>query len=205
MRRLLYLVSCALVTFTANAQLKNVTNADDIAKIKSANEKVTSFTSSFSQTKKMAFIDGLTKSEGDFYYTNSGKLAMKYASGDAIVINDGDVSLGMNGKKRKLKSSNRHVEGLVNALFSAVSGDVMKLDGTLEKVNKAKDAITFVVNVNFTVGKSKVKKLELVYATSDLTVSQIKMIEADESYTLYEIPSKKINVSIDNKVFAHTK
>lgn len=188
-----------------NAQLKNASDVAEIGKIKEANAKVNSFTSSFVQTKKVAFIDGLTKSDGDFYYTNDGKLAMKYASGEQVVVNGGDVSLGMKGKIRKLKSTNHHVEGLVNALFSAVSGDVEKLDGVLEKTDKTKDAIVFVVKADFTVGKSKVKKLELAYNTSDLTIKHIKMIEADESYTLYEIPSKKINVTIDEAIFAHPK
>ena len=205
MKKFICAIVSLVVSLSAVAQLKNATGNDAIEKVRVANEKVSSIKSKFTQTKKMAFIEQASTSDGDFAYTKDSKLAMIYTNGEVVVVNGGDVTLGKKNKTRNLRRTNKHVEGLVNTLFSAVSGNLSNLDGTLEKTDKSNGAIVFTVAVEFTVGKSKVSKLELKYNASDCIINTIKMIESDGSYTLYELSSKKINEKIDDSVYVVKK
>lgn len=190
----------------ASAQLKNADGNAAIAKIKTANEKVTTISCKFNRTIKQAMIDKATESSGDFNYTRATKLSMKYTTTDeSVVINEGEVALGKKGKTRNMKSTSKHAEPLVNTLLGCVSGDLSKLDGTLESVKEAGGVTTILVDVdNFRVGQSRVTKVEIKYG-SNLIIQSIKMIESDGSYTLYELQSVATNKAISESVYAIAK
>ncbi len=200
----LSLIAVAAFTLSANAELKNA-NSDLLSKVKTANESVKTISCTFTQTKKMAFIEKATKKEGDFNYTKPSMLSMKYTDTEAVIINDNNVTLGMNGKVRNVKAKNKHVEALAATLLSCMSGDVAELDGTLTSAEQKSDYILFKIDVDFSVGKGAISKLELKYEKSDMTLKSLNMIEDDGSYTLYELQSKKLNTTIDESVYTLKK
>ena len=53
------------------------------------------------------------------------------------------------------------------------------------------------------VGRNTVSSVELAYDKKDLSLASLKLIEADGSYTLYELKGKTFNKTIDAKVFKH--
>ncbi|MCQ2229754.1 MAG: outer-membrane lipoprotein carrier protein LolA [Bacteroidales bacterium] len=206
MKRFIYTSALVALSFTcATAQLKNAEGNSVISKIKAANEKVNTISCKFDRTIKQAMLDQPAKSDGDFNYTKSRKLSMKYTSGEQVVVNENEVLIGKKGKTRNLKASNKHVESLVNTLLGCVSGNVNSLEGTLESVKETGGKTLITVDVdNFKVGQSKVTKVELEYG-SDLIIQSIKMIEADGSYTFYELQTKSLNKQIDESVYVVKK
>lgn len=202
MKKFFYSAVALLLSVTyAGAQLKNSNGNATLAKIKTANEKVTTMSCSFTRTIKQSMLDQSAKADGNFNYTKDNKLSMVYTNGEMVVINNNEVAIGKKGKVRHLKAKSKHAEPLVNTLLGCVSGNLDKLDGTLESVIESKGVSTVIITVdNFKVGQSKFSKVELNYG-ADLTIQSIKMTEADGSYTLYELQSKTLNKSIDDKVY----
>lgn len=204
MKKTFLAAAALLLTFTVNAELKNA-KSDLIGKVHTANEKVSSFSCKFSQTKKMAFVEQPTKKEGEFVFSKPDKLSMRYTDGEALIISDNKVTMGRNGKVRKMKTKNKHVEALAATLLACLDGDITKLDGTLTKAEQKGKDILFCIDVSFAVGKGQISKLELVYDSKDLTIKSINMIEADGSNTLYQLQNKTMNQKIDEKVFVLKK
>lgn len=198
-------IAFTFLSFAAEAQLKNVTNKDIVAKIKNANEKVENISCKFKQTKEIAMINNPVVSNGDFYFTKPNQLALKYTDGEVMIINKENVTIGKKGKARNVKSKNKQVEALASTLLACMSGDVMKLNGSVEKMNDGAKEITFKVKVDFTVGKGQISNLELAYDKKDMTLKSMKMIEADGSFTLYELQSKALNKAIDSNVYEYNK
>ncbi len=206
MKKIVFSVILMMSLTCASAQLKNADGNATIAKIKTANEKVSTISCKFNRTIKQAMINKATESKGDFNYTRANKLSMKYTTSDElVVINDNDVAIGKNGKTRTLRSTGKHAEPLVNTLLGCVSGNLNKLDGKLESVKESNGATTVLVDVdNFRVGQSRVTKVEIKY-DSNLLIQSIKMIESDGSYTLYELQSVTTNKAIAESVYAISK
>lgn len=206
MKKVIYTAIALMLSLTsATAQLKNADGNAIIAKIKSANEKVNTISCKFNRTIKQAMLDQPAKSDGDFNYTKNNKLSMRYASGELVVVNNNEVSIGKKGKIRNLKASNKHVDSLVETLLGCVSGNLNEMDGKLESATESKGVTTVVIDVdNFKVGQSKITKVELKYG-SDYVINSISMIESDGSYTLYELQTKTVNKPIDDAVYVVAK
>ncbi len=205
MKKIFLTAAIAIMTICANAELKNASGNALINEVKTANEAVKSISCKFTQTKNMAFISSPTTKEGNFNYTKPDKLSMKYADGEAVIINEGNVTLGMNGKVRNVKAQNKRVESLASTLLSCMSGKIAELDGTLTSAEKKGNYVTFKIKVEFTVGKGDITDLELQYDVKDKTLKTMKMIEADGSYTLYELQTKTLNSKISDDVYTLKK
>lgn len=205
MKRILTIAAVALCSISAMAQLKNASDAS-LKEIAKANEKVNTIQCDFSRTQKMEFMTTPATSNGKFCYTKSDKLSMAYTDGELFVINGETVSLGTkDGKNRNLKATNKHVEDLASTLLACLSGNVSSLEGTLKKTDNGTKQITYIIDVNYKMGRSKVKSLELKYDKSDYTLSSLKLIEEDGSYTTYELKTKTINKDIPEETYTSKK
>ena len=202
MKKIFVTVIAILAAMTSiDAQLKNA-NSAELSTIKSANEKVQSIQCKFKRTQKMAYLDKDVVSEGDFFYTKSNKLSMKYSDGEKMIINGDRVAVGKDGKVRNMRAKNHHVEDLSATLLLCLSGNLNELDGTLKSVKKGAKEYDVNIDVDFKMGRNKIKGLELKYDAKDLTLNSLKMIEDDGSYTFYELQKKTLNQSIDEKNYA---
>lgn len=193
--------------FVANAQLKGVTSFNEaiVKNLKNGNASVTSITSKFTETQKLSFMNSATEKKGDFYFVKPDQLSMLYTNDEVMIINKENVTIGKKGKVRNVKSKNKQVEALAQTLLSCMSGDVTSLNGTLESAKQDAKEVTLKVNVNFTVGKSMISKLELKYDKSDMTFKSLKMIQSDGSYQLYELQGKAKNKEVKQSVFTYSK
>lgn len=199
-------LAVALVIPTlAVAQLKNASGNADLAKVREANKKVTTIQCPFTRTTKVAALKDATKSDGNFYFENPSNLAMKYADGEVFVVTADNVSLSIGGKTRTLRAGNRHVEDLAETLLSCVKGDVNSIDGTLKSAKTQGGNIVFNISTDMKVGRNSIEVIELAYAKKDMTLSTLKLVEKDGSYTLYQLNDKTLNKSIDAKTFEHAK
>jgi outer membrane lipoprotein-sorting protein len=150
-------------------------------------------------------MNSATEKKGDFYFVKPDQLSMLYTNDEVMIINKENVTIGKKGKVRNVKSKNKQVEALAQTLLSCMSGDVTSLNGTLESAKQDAKEVTLKVNVNFTVGKSMISKLELKYDKSDMTFKSLKMIQSDGSYQLYELQGKAKNKEVKQSVFTYSK
>lgn len=205
MKKLIFATALLLsIAIQAYSQLQNATD-NTIAKVKSANANITTISSNFKRTSKMAFIDQAVEVDGKFYYTKPQQLSMLYSNSEVFIINGDNVTVGKKGKPRNVKAKNKQVEALASTLLSCMAGDVATLNGTLTSTDKSSKYITYKVKVDFQVGKGSITELELKYDASDMTFRSLNLIEADGSYTLYELQTKTLNQSIDSSVYETKK
>ncbi len=209
MKKLGFIAIAAALLFPTLAhadELKNASKNADVTKVSEANKKISTIQCPFSRTTKVAVIKDAPKpEEGNFYFQTPNNLAMKYTSGEIFIVTEDNVSLTIGGKARTLRSGNHHVEELSNTLLACIKGDLKSIDGTLKSSKVKGNDIIFVIETEMKVGRNSVTSIELAYNKTDYTLTSLKLIEKDGSYTLYELGTKTLNKSIDAKTFEHAK
>ncbi len=202
---LIAIAAALLIPTFANAQLQKASGNADVTKVQEANKKVTTIQCPFTRTTKVAAIKDATTSEGTFYFENPSNLAMKYSDGEMFVVTTDNVSLTVGGKARTLRAGNHHVEELAGTLLSCVKGDLSSINGTLKSTKTQGNNIIFNIASEMKVGRNEISTIELSYNKKDLTLTSLKLVEKDGSYTLYTLKDKTLNKSIDAKNFEHAK
>ncbi len=201
---LIALVASAFAPSLSSAQLKNADSNTDIPKIEEANKKISALQCPFQRTTKLAVVTDATKVDGTFYFQSSSNLSMKYDNGESFVVTEDKVSMTIGGKSRTLRAGNRNVEDLSETLLDCVQGKISSIDGTLKSAKTSGKNIVFTISTDMKVGRNKIKTIELAYDKSDYTLNSLNLIEADGSYTLYELKTKTLNGNISSSVFTHS-
>ena len=202
---LLAIAAALLVPIASTAQLENAKGNADVAKVLEANKGVTTIQCPFTRTNKVAALATSKKSDGKFYFSTPDNLAMKYADGEIFVVTADNVSLSVGGKARTLRAGNHHVEDLSETLLACVKGDLNAIEGKLSSSKTQSAGLVFNIATDLKVGRNSITGLELIYSKKDMTLTSLKMIEKDGSYTLYQLGEKTLNKSIDAKTFEHVK
>lgn len=200
---ILTLLGCIAV----NAQSISEADAATLKKIKQANEKHTSITSSFKQTKHMPILGEKISSNGLFYYNKPEQLMMTYEDpkGDLMLISNDKMTLVSSGKRREASTkSNAKMRGMKNILASLIQGDIMQIEA--DKISSKETPKHIVVTADISKSnKSKINKVVASYDKTDLTIAVIRTEDPDGTYTEYELVGKQLNQPIDQKVFTAPK
>ncbi len=186
-----------------NAQTVSNADAATLSKIKQANEKIITITSSFNQTKNMPVLGEKILSKGSFCYNKPEQLVMKYEDpkGDLMLFNDNKAIMVAAGKKREVSTkSNAKMRGMKNILASFIQGDMMQLEAN--KITCQETAKYIVVTAEMSKGnKNNISKVIASYDKSDLTISVIRTEDTDGTSIEYELAGKQLNSPIDQSVF----
>ena len=194
-------------SITINAQTVNDADATTLSKIKQANEKHTSITSTFNQTKHMPILGEKILSKGSFYYSKPEQLAMVYEDpkGDLLLINNDKMVMVTSGKRREASTkSNAKTRGMKNILASFIQGDVMLVEADKITCKETPKHIVVTAEIGKS-NKSKIDKVVASYDKSDYTIAVIRTEDPDGTYTEYELVSKQLNTPVDQKVFNTSK
>ncbi|MDR2027722.1 MAG: outer membrane lipoprotein carrier protein LolA [Prevotellaceae bacterium] len=174
-----------------------------IEKIRQANVNCTSITSDFTQIKHLSFMNEDVISSGKFFYRKSDRLLMQYGqpAGDLMLINKDHLVMITNGKysKASAKISSR-ARTMKNILSSCLQGDASLIDGVTLTSEETADSYVVTAKLKKKT-KSGVNKVVLNYDKSDMTLSVLRMEEADGSYTVYTLVNKVLNQPIGDGVF----
>ncbi len=159
----------------------------------------------FVQTKKVKGVKSIITSQGEFFYDNSGLMALVYnePEGDKVIIN---------GEKFKVVTSGRVIEGaseenpmmeqICNMLQASMSGDVAKLGrGWQMRVADHHTQYEVVLQPLDRRTKKYIESLVMVFRKSDMTLDELRMNDSSDGYTLYEFQNKRTNVVIDPTKF----
>ena len=207
MKKLSIFILALLGGIAVNAQ--NVSDADaaTLKKIKQANEKHTSITSSFKQTKHMPILGENVLSNGAFYYNKPEQLAMIYEDpkGDVLLISNDKMTMVASGKRREASTkSNAKMRGMKNILASLIEGNVTQIEADKITVEEKGSLVIVTANISKN-NKSSISKAIASYDKSDLTISIIRTEEPDGTHITYELVGKQLSKPIDQSVFSAPK
>ncbi|MDR2466554.1 MAG: outer membrane lipoprotein carrier protein LolA [Prevotellaceae bacterium] len=175
-------------------------NADSliIEKIRQANAQYTALTSNFKQIKHLPYLKEKVVSTGKFFYAKPDRLAMKYLepAGDMMLINGDKFFMSAAGKISKTTAkANAKMRKMKSILSACLQGDVKQMEYAAITCEEHPDRYSVAVELDDK-GKGKggtVRKVTVDYDRSDFTPSNLKIEEADGTYSLYELSSKEFN------------
>lgn len=183
----------------------NVTCAQVADSFESRIESVSALNKSiqcdFVQTKKVKNIKGEIVSNGEFYYDNSGMMALIYSQpqGDRVLINGETFTVVTAGKKIEGKAGdNPMMMQICNMLQACMSGDVTKL-GRGWQMNIEENELRYSVTLQPSDRRTRkyIESLLMRFDKQDMTLSELRMNETSGGYTNYTFTNKEINGDID--------
>ncbi len=198
MKKLIHII--ALLFFAAQTQAGDFNSR--LAKASSQNKTIVA---KFEQTKKVVGIKAEVKSQGDFYYENSGRMAMLYSNpaGDKIIMNGEIFHIVTGGKTIKSDVNSNPMMAQISYMMQAsMSGDVEKLGKGWELSVTEKDSV-FVVSVKPTERSIKkyVSSMTMIFCNKTMTLDELRIDETSGGYTSYKFVSKQINKYIEPSKF----
>ncbi len=155
----------------------------------------------FVQTKKVKGVKNIITSRGEFFYDNSGLMALVYSEpeGDKVVFNGEKFKVVTSGKVIEGASEeNPMMEQICNMLQASMSGDVAKLGrGWQMRVADHPTQYEVVLQPLDRRTKKYIESLVMVFRKSDMTLDELRMNDSSDGYTLYEFQNKRTNGIID--------
>jgi outer membrane lipoprotein-sorting protein len=203
MKHIFTLLFVTMACLAAGAQVLSDADRQTVQKIKEANNAYTTITSSFKQTRHLVMLGENTVSGGLFYYRKPEQLTMKYTQpeGDLLSINGNQFVLIAAGKEKKISSKNAKMIGMKTILSACLQGDVEQMGAEEITCSEQAKYTVIVADINEKLNKSGISRVIVSYDKADHSIASIQTIEADGSYTLYELIDKKFNQPIEEQIF----
>lgn len=205
-------ISILLVVFVAYchgifAQEKSMT-ASEVKNFKETTvaeaKKIKTLTTDFTQYKHMSFLDKDIVSDGKMSLKTPGKLLWQYDTPFvySIVFKDNKVFINDQGKKNKVDLGNNKKFEKINALImGSVSGNMF--DETAFVITYFKDNNRDIAKLQPKIKEVNkyIKEIVLYFNNNQSTVSEVKLIEPSNDYTLIVFKNKKINTALNDAIF----
>lgn len=185
----------------AGAQVVGSKDMPVVEKILAGNKGYTSMTADFKQTQHLPFVDDVIASEGKCYYKKPEQMAMVFTDpeGDMMLVDGNRFVLVSAGSRQEVSAaSNPRMQGMKQVLNSCMAGDVQNMGA--KKITCEETPALYLVKAELAEGNI-FEKVEVGYDKKDLSLTLLKTIESDGSYTQYELGRKAFNKAIDAQVF----
>ena len=175
------------------------------SRISAASGQNRTIVSRFTMVRGVAGIKKQVESCGDFYYDNSGDMAMIYDTpkGDRVVMNGDDFTIVVGGKTISSSSSSNPMMAQISYMMQAsMSGDVAKLGRGWElKIEKGESQyIVSIVPIERRI-KRYISAMTMLFDQRTMTLDSLRIDESRGGFTSYSFTSKELNVEIDSKFF----
>lgn len=204
MKKSIFTVLIALTSFTSVAQ-NNDAKENFLKRLEESSKSNQTIICQFTQTKKIKNIKNTIDSRGDFFYDNSGLMALIYSDpkGDKVVMKKESFFIVASGKKMKSDAaSNPMIAQISNMMRACMSGAVSDL-GRGWHTEFSADAKGYQVKLLPT--DRRVRKflngMTMLFDASSLTLNTLRIDETSGGYTEYQFLEKQINTKFDNSVF----
>lgn len=186
------------------AQTSNV-EQEFKAKLESVSSKNSTISCNFTQTKKVKNIKHLVESYGQFFYDNSGLMALIYAKpkGDKVVMSGKEFTVVANGKKFTSDASSNPMMAQISYMMQAcMSGNVGQLGrGWGMSVEKNEGDYRVVLTPTDRRVKKYISGMVMLFDKANITLNQLRIEESAGGYTEYRFVDKKLNQKIDSSYF----
>lgn len=174
------------------------------ALLKSASVKMSTITADFDQIKFLSFMEEEIKSSGTFYFLKPNKVRWEYLHPSAyyLILNENKIITFMNGKKSIIDASKNKTFSEINKIMlGSINGEIANHPDFESKLFE--DATSFRLNLKL---KSKalrdvMNEIIIWFDKKDMSVSQIKMMEASGDYSFITLKNKRLNEVFSNGLF----
>ncbi|NOQ91692.1 MAG: outer membrane lipoprotein carrier protein LolA [Flavobacteriaceae bacterium] len=169
-------------------------------------EKTVTIVSEFEQFKHLDFLSNDIKSSGNLVYKAPNLIKWEYKEpfNYSIVFKNDKLFINDEGVKSNVDlSSNKTFKSLNNLIIKSVRGDMFDdklFDMQYFEIQK-KYVIKFIPKENSL--KSMISVFILSFDKKSLDVTEIKMQENAEDYTLLKFINQKINTTVSDEVFSN--
>ncbi len=204
MNKIYMLLICALFAISPSSAQSSDVRAEFEQRLSRASTGNKTSVAKFSQHKKVAGIKDEVISQGDFYYDNSGYMAMIYESpeGDKVVMNGENFTIIVGGKRIESSSENPMMAQISYMMQASMSGDVEKLGRGWELSIDYRESEYWVVvaPVDRRI-KRYITSMTMVFDDKMLTLNTLRIDEKSGGFTTYNFFEKEINKDIDRGIF----
>lgn len=179
--------------------------ADFKGKVEGAAREIRSMQTDFVQQKHMSFLSKDIQSTGKMYLVDDGRLKWQYLEPNpySLIFSGGKIHINDDGKKSTIDGNQKLFEQISKLISGSVKGDVFNEEEF--KIDFFRDKEGVLVKL---LPKSKtmlkyIKEVNLTFPNNEKTVSEVKLIEPSDNYTLLKFRKKIINEKIDESIFTH--
>lgn len=195
----------SLTVLFSSAQTSNIEQEFKV-KLESVSSKNRTISCDFTQIKKVKNIRQPIENRGQFFYDNSGLMALIYSQpkGDKVVMNGELFTVVANGKKftSGASSTNPMMAQISFMMQACMSGNVSKLGrGWDMNIAKNKGSYQVVLTPTDRRVKKYISGMVMLFDNENITLNQLRIEESAGGYTEYRFVNKKLNQKIDSSYF----
>lgn len=202
----LFLLLCLITVPFSFAQTK-MTAAETAAfkkEVQNQSAKTTSITADFEETKHVSVLKNASTSSGIFRFKGD-KLLWQYQAPKKSAMLFNGQNLKIKSEKGKITSidlnKNKRFKQLQQLMTGSYNGDLFdekSFDITYFKDGSSKSAVLKPKSKDMS---KHIKEVVLTFKNDENTVSEIKITESSNDYSVIRLKNKKLNTSLSDNVF----
>lgn len=197
-----FAVSCGI------AQPDGFTRVADTSYIRQKVNEVASQTNSinteFIQEKNLTFLDEKIISKGILLYKKPDMLRLEYTSPYSylLIINNGKLLIKSDDSEVKVDLESSKMFNEINDLIiNSIQGKILNMPDLSTSFFESNDSFFIQLWPEQEELKKYIKTIELYISKKDYTVTDFRVIELSDDYTLIKFVNKKINEEIPDERF----
>lgn len=202
----LFLLLCLITVPFSFAQTK-MTAAETAAfkkEVQNQSAKTTSITADFEETKHVSVLKNASTSSGIFRFKGD-KLLWQYQAPKKSAMLFNGQNLKIKNEKGKITSidlnKNKRFKQLQQLMTGSYNGDLFdekSFEITYFKDGSSKSAVLKPKSKDMS---KHIKEVVLTFKNDENTVSEIKITESSNDYSVIRLKNKKLNTSLSDNVF----
>lgn len=172
--------------------------------MKKVGENQKTITSTFTQVKRMEYLDIAIQSEGKFWYSAPTNVRWEYTNpyDYIIIINNGKLSLISGDNQNDFNLENSDVFEQINALMvGTVTGNIFNSPDYDIEVFESASHYLFSLKPKAEFMQGVLSGIDMFLDKTTGTVTEIKMIETADNYTEISFANIKLNEIIADEIF----
>lgn len=210
MQKFLIIIVIAILSgILVNAQPEGYSKVADTAYILQKVNEVASQTNTinteFIQEKNLAFLFEKITSKGILLYEKPEKLRLEYLNPYSylLIMNNGELLIRNDDKEIKIALESSTMFNEINDLIiNSIQGKILNMPELSTLFYENEDSFFVQLWPQQEGLKKYIKTIELYISKKDYTVTEFKVIELSDDYTLIKFVNKKINEEIPEGGFS---
>jgi outer membrane lipoprotein-sorting protein len=192
----------------AHAQPRGYTIVSDTGYIREKIDLVSGQTNSintdFIQEKEMSFLNEKIISKGILLYQKPDKLRLEYTSPFTylLIMNGGELFIKSSESETNINlESSSMFKGINDLIINSIQGKVLDMPDMKTLFYENNEAFFIQLSPMNQELQKYIKTIEMYISKKDFTVTEFKIIELSDDYTLIKFENKKINEQIPDRHF----
>ncbi len=208
MYKLVLFIFCVFVVSHGIAQPDGFTRVADTSyisqKVNEVASKTNSINTEFIQEKNLAFLDEKIISKGILLYKKPDMLRLEYTCpyNYLLILNEGKLLIKSEDSEIKVNlESSRMFNEINDLIINSIQGKILNMPDLSTVFYENSDSFFIQLWPEQEELKKYIKTIELFISKKDYTVTDFRVIELSDDYTLIKFVNKKINEEIPDERF----